>query len=253
MKQQTIEELIQSIGLTKDQVSVYLYLIRNGQMPANLLSRRLGITRTLVYKILDDLIQYSLVTKDESFKVTRYKANHPYSLREIAEKEKKIADELARKIEYVISPLVSEYNLQSQKPAVHFMEGLDGVNFILEDTLSAKETIYMYTDTDTLEQELLDVDEQYVKKRLKLGLAKKILMAKTPASEKYVSENQSELTQSKLISSSEIPHFYSFMYIYDSKISYVTYKENIYTSAIIYDASLYTMQRFVFESLWNNS
>jgi sugar-specific transcriptional regulator TrmB len=70
MKTTSIEEQLQTIGLSKGQTSVYLYLIHNGQMPANILSRRLGISRTLMYKILDDLIGMSLASKDDSFKVT---------------------------------------------------------------------------------------------------------------------------------------------------------------------------------------
>jgi sugar-specific transcriptional regulator TrmB len=247
------QEKLQQIGLTKDQSSVYLYLIHNGQMPANLLSKRLGISRTLMYKILEDLSNRSLVTKDESFKVTRFSAAHPYSLRAIAEEEKKQADERARQIETTIGPLVAEYNLQSQKPAIHFMEGLDGVSTILEDTLTSPEAIYMYVDTDTLEQELLDIDAQYVKKRLKKEIPKRMLMARTAAAEAYAKDNQSELTQTKLIASQDVPHFYSFMYIYDGKVSYVTYENKTFTSAIIYDRSLYTMLRFAFEALWKVS
>jgi sugar-specific transcriptional regulator TrmB len=250
MKTLTIEEQLQTIGLSKDQSTVYLYLIHNGQMPANLLSRRLGIGRTLMYKVLDDLIALSLATKDDSFKVTRYSASHPYSLRTIADENKKTADELGRKIESVLGPLVSEFNLQSQKPAIHFMEGLEGVSFVLEDSLTSSEVIYMYVDNETLEQELIDIDAQYVKERLKKKIEKNILMARTPDSVKYALNNQTELTKTRLISSEKIPNFYSFMYIYDKKVSYVTYRKKVFTSAIIYDESLYTMQRFVFEALW---
>jgi len=246
-------EKLERIGLTKDQSAVYLYLIRNGNMPANLLARRLGISRTLMYKILEDLISRTLVFKDESFKVTRFSAAHPYSLRSIAEEGQKSADELARSIEQIIGPLAAEFNLQSQKPSVHFMEGLDGLTTVLEDTLTSSEPIYMYVDTDTLEQELLDIDSVYVKKRLKKGIPKKILMARTAASEAYSKENQSELTQTRLISSDSIPHFYSFMKIYDKKVCFISYKEGNITSTIIYDESIYTMQRFIFEALWGQA
>ena len=244
---------MQTIGLSKGQTSVYLYIIHNGQMPANILSLRLGISRTLMYKILDDLIGMSLASKDDSFKVTRYNANHPYSLRSIADENKKAADELARKVESVIGPLVSEFNLQSQKPAIHFMEGLEGVSFVLEDSLTSSEAIYMYVDNDTLEQELVDIDARYVKERLKKKIEKNILMARTPEAVTYAAGTQTELTKSRLISSDKIPNFYSFMYIYDKKVSYVTYKDQVFTSAIIYDESLYTMQRFVFEALWQKA
>ena len=253
MESNTTIEALKNIGLSTDQSSVYSYLLENGSLSASILSRRLNITRTLVYKVLDDLEKRDLVAKDETFKVTRFTAAHPLALRKLGESEKIAADNLVNRIETILGPLVSAYNLQSNKPAVHHMEGLKGVREIFADSLTAKEPIYMYADTDTLEQEILDLDESYVKKRLKKGILKKILMARTPAAEEYVKKSQSELTQTKLISGTEQKHFYSFMYIYDKKVSFVTYKDGNLTSTIIYDESIYAMQRFAFEALWQCS
>ena len=253
MQTQHITEQLQEIGLSSDQARVYLYLIENGSIPANALSRRLGITRTLVYKILDDLDTKGLVEKDDSYKVTRFSANHPHALRSIAESERQAADEVARKVETVIGPLLSAYNLESNKPAVHFMEGLAGVQEILKDSLTASEPIYMYVDSDTIEQEVLDLDAAYVPKRLKKGIVKKMLMVRSPIAETYSKENQTDLTQVRLMSSETTKHFHAFCYIYDKKVIYGTYKEGTFTSTIIYDESIYTMQRLAFEALWQCS
>ena len=250
MQTSTPLESLHHIGLSKDQSAVYLYLLQNGMLSAAMLSKRLGITRTLVYKILDDLEKLQIVTKDDLFKVTRFKAEHPYTLRKIGERKKIEAEELSQRIETSIFPLISEFNLQSSKPAVHFMEGLAGVSQTLEDSLTAQETIYSYVDSETLDSEVLDIDEQYVKKRLKKGIAKKILMAKTDQSAEYARNNQSELTQIRLIESENIPHFFSVMYMYDKKVSYITYKDSTFSSVLMHDASIYTMQRFVFEAMW---
>lgn len=219
-------------------------------MAAATLSKRVGITRTLVYKVLTDLEAKGLVSKDESFKVTRFSAAHPYELRKLADQQKITAENFAHQIETALAPLVATYNLQSHKPGVHHMEGLSGIDEVLKDTLTSSEPIYMYVDTDTLEQELLDIDEKYVPKRLKKGIVKKMLMARTPAAEQYARESQTELTQVKLIASADTPQFYTLMYIYDKKVSYITYKNGQFTSTIIYDESIYTMHRFLFEAQW---
>ena len=115
----------------------------------------------------------NLVTKDESFKVTLFSAAHPYELRKIAEEKQAEAATLANQIETALVPLVSSYNLLSNKPAVHHMEGLKGVQEVFNDSLTSSEAIYMYVDTDTLEREFLDLDAAYVPKRLKKGIVKK--------------------------------------------------------------------------------
>lgn len=253
MQTQHITEQLQEIGLSADQARVYSYLIENGTIPANTLSRRLGITRTLVYKILDDLDTKGLIEKDDSYKVTRFNAKHPHALRDIAESERQAADETSRKIETMMGPLVSAYNLEPEKPAVHFMEGLSGIQEILKDSLTSSEPIYMYVDSDTIEQEVLDLDAAYVPKRLKKGIVKKMLMVRSPAAEEYVQKNQSDLTQVRLISGEQTKHFYAFCYIYDKKVSYGTYQNGTFTSTIIYDDSIYTMQRAAFEALWQCS
>jgi hypothetical protein len=132
------------------------------------------------------------------------------------------------------------------------MEGLAGVAEVLKDTLTSTEAIYMYVDTDTLEQELLDLDAEYVPKRLKKGIVKKMLMARTPAAEQYVKESESALTQTKLIASDAIAHFHALAYIYDKKVCFITYKDGQLTSTMVYDESIYTMLRFTFEALWQS-
>lgn len=250
MQQQTNLSSLTKIGLTADQAAVYHYLLENGALSASLLSKRLGITRTLVYKILDDLSTLNLVSKDDSFKVTRFSAAHPYELRKIAVQQKIAAEELANRIETSLAPLVASYNLQSNKPAVHHMEGLSGIAEILEDTLTSSEPIRMFVDTDTLEQEVEDIDAQFAKKRIKLGVKKHILTPYSQRSEAYAKSIDNDLTNVRLLKTPVFEPFYSVMYIYDNKMSYITYKDNVFTGTIVHDPSIYTMQRVAFESLW---
>jgi len=249
----TTTELLQEIGLSKDESAVYIYLIRNSVMPAALLSRRLNITRTLVYKILEDLIIKGLVVKDESFKVTRYSATHPYSLRQIAEREKQAADTLARKIEETIAPLVTEFNVETNKPAVHFMEGLAGLRNALEDTLTASEPVLMFSDTSRIVQEVSDIDAEFVKKRLRLKKVKYILTPESTDSYDHQNTGNNEFTTIRLIPKKHYQPFSAVTYIYDKKLVFLRFSENTFSTTIIYDEQIYFMQRSLFLSLWGTA
>jgi len=253
MQTATISDLLQQIGLSRDQSTVYTYLVRNSVMPATLLAKRLNITRTLVYKILDDLIAIGLVQKDDSFKVARYSATHPYSLRTIAERERQSADTLARKIEEVVVPLVAEFNVEANKPAVHFMEGLGGLRTALEDTLTASEPVMMFSDTSRIEQEVADIDAEFVKKRLKLQKAKYILTPLSPESVQHQQEGNNEFTTIRLVPHEFCQPFSAVTYIYDKKVVYLTFADNSFSTTIIYDENIYLMQRSLFLSLWQTA
>jgi len=219
-------------------------------MPATLLARRLQITRTLIYKILDDLMGMGLVEKDGSFKVARYSATHPYALRTIAERERQSADTLARKIEEVIIPLVAEFNVEAHKPAVHFMEGLSGLRTALEDTLTASETVLMFADTTRIEQDVLDIDTEFVKKRIKMKKNKYILTPESPEATVFQTQGSNTFTSIRLLPAAQCQNFSAVTYIYDKKVVYLTFADNIFSTTIIYDENIYLMQRSLFLSLW---
>ena len=200
MEKSAIEIELTVLGLRPDESRVYLFLINNGALTAQFVARRLAITRTLMYKILEDLITKQLIEKDVTLKINRFKALHPYALRNLALEQRRLADMLTDRVEAVINPLVSEYNLQKNKPGVHFMEGIPGLRTALEDTLTAKEPIRMFVDTTTLEQEVLDIDAEFAKKRLKKGLIKYILTPDSPESRSYKQDSTNELTVIHLVS-----------------------------------------------------
>jgi sugar-specific transcriptional regulator TrmB len=251
--EKNIEVELASIGLSKDQARVYLFLLRNGALTAHMLSKRLGIARTLVYKVLSDLIDLHLVEKDTSFKVTRFSASHPYTLRGIVENRRRMVDNLAHKVESLITPLISEYNLNNERPNVHFMEGLSGLRSVLADTLTATETVLMFVDTTSLEKEVLDIDAEFAKKRLRNKKRKHILTPDSPEARSYLKTGVNDYTAIKLINKEYCGVFSAVQYIYDNKLAFLTFANSTYTATLLSDTQIYTMQRSLFKSLWHQA
>lgn len=59
------EQPLQTAGLTRDQAALYEVLIKNGPLPASKAAQRAAISRTLSYKVLDELLEKKLVEKKE--------------------------------------------------------------------------------------------------------------------------------------------------------------------------------------------
>jgi len=137
---------------------------------------------------------------------------------------------------------------------VEFYEGIDGVAKVLEDTLTSPEEIYTYVDSGTLDQkkDFIAAEKQYVKKRLKSRIAKKILMVDSPEARNYAQEHSSEFTQIRILSEM-IPAFCSAMEIYDGRVSYITFDGDIMTGTLMHSRSIYMMHRSFFDFTWSKS
>lgn len=84
-----IEKTLEEVGFDKKEVQVYLALLKIGETTATKISRETKIERTLVYYIIEKLINRGLVGFNLKNNVKYYSATEPDKiLEEIREKEK---------------------------------------------------------------------------------------------------------------------------------------------------------------------
>jgi sugar-specific transcriptional regulator TrmB len=244
------QTLIQS-GLDKEQALVYEALLKHGQMSAGAVHKVVPLKRGLVYKVLDELAALGLAEKkQEAGKVTQFMLAHPLTLKELAEKREQEAKDAKMALEGVLPSLVSDFNLVSGKPGVQFFEGLDGVQTVLNDSLTAKGEIYSYADIETIAKNIEDINRRYVARRERLGINKKGIILDTPFTREYLKEYHRLVTDVKFIKLDGAAPFQSIMQMYDGKISYITLAEDAKIGVIIEDQYLYTMHKYLFEYLW---
>lgn len=249
------KQLIDS-GLTQNQAIIYELLIKSGGLRASVIVRRLGniLSRPLVYAILNELTTLGLVEKDEtSSKITKFIPAHPSKLQDIAAARRAAAEVTLEAASAVIPRIISDYNLVSNKPGVRFFEGQAGVEKVLFETLkNTSETIYAYTDTDAVTQYVKDINERYIKERLRLGVKKKILMVDSPTARRKVAES-GELTDIRLINSENTPTAHAVIEIHNNRVTYITFANDTMTATVIDDPAIYRLHRFLFESHWETA
>ena len=106
---------------------------------------------------------------------------------------------------------------------------------------------------ETVDGYVGEINEDYVRARLKRGVAKKLLLPDTPAARAEIVANTSELTELRLIPNQDAPPLHAAMEIYDGKISYLTFTKDILMGTIINDRAIYSLHRFLFEEQWKKA
>lgn len=254
------EQHLTQSGLTKEQAIVYEVLLKFGALPAGKISsktaelnEKIPIKRGLVYKILEQLVDFGLIEKqEEPGKVAIFQVGHPLKIKELIEKKERQAKDAGLALDGVLGSLVSDFNLVSGKPGIQYFEGEEGIKRVVFDSLSSKTEIYQYIDNEAANKYFPEINKEYVKVRKEKEIKKKMITIDSEYIRKNASKYDKDLTDVHLIDGKKYP-FATAMSIYDNKISYITLKEDKKIGFIIDDADIAKMHRTLFEYMWEST
>jgi len=111
--------------------------------------------------------------------------------------------------------------------------------------------VYTFVDSKALLQDsaLRQINEDYIEKRTRIGLRKKII---SPISaQDYFLKNDNSNIEVRFIKDGFYP-FKSGMQIYDNKVSFQTIDRQNKIAVIIEDENIYKMHKLTFEFMWEN-
>lgn len=246
------QSLIQA-GLSHTQAVVYEALIKSGSLPAGKLTKKTPFKRGLVYLALEDLIKMDLVEKkEEKSQAAVFQVKHPSNLQSLAEKREQQAKNAKLALDGVLPSIVSDFNLTSGRPGILFYEGEEGIKKTLDDSLFSKTEIYTYLDIEAVVKYVDKINKEYVKKRNKLGIKKKLIILDSEFSRKYMKNFYPDITDVRFIDHQLYP-FSAVTEIYDGTTAYVTLEEKNKIGVIIKNESIYKMQKSLFEFVWSHA
>ena len=251
---------ITDAGLSKEQAIVYEVLLRIGESPArniaSSVSKEASLSRPMVYKLLEELIELDLVEKnDEPGKVAKFAPKHPVAINKMIDEKKTNIEYIKRQFITTSGKLSSLFNMSVGRPGVEFYEGEDGVWEVIMDSLNATEEILTYAYLEAIEKYIPEMNIEYSALREHQGVKKRGLVIDSPEARKFLrSYKDSKTTKIKLISAKEkTPPFQTTMQIYDNKVSYVTLTDEYFVGIIITDQNIANTHKYLFESLWRLS
>jgi len=242
-----IIKTLQDIGLSKEEVNIYLAGLELGESSVQDIAKKAGIKRPTAYIIIDSLIKKSLFYQTFKGKKRLFGAQNPKDL-EVELKRK--AFELTK----IMPELNSIYNTLEFKPKVRFYEGVAGTMAVYNDMLDlTPENGEMLSFAgmknlfDTLPKEFAT---DYFTRRIKKNIKPKIIAIDTEESREWVKNAEEEMREIILIPENQ-SNFSGDIEIYGDRVALISYKENFMT-IVIESKEIANMQRLMFNLIWNN-
>lgn len=240
--------MLLALGLNENEATIYEYLLTNGKKKASDIAGAVEIGRGNTYNILTKLVALGLVTTIEAAQQL-FQAAEPAKLRSLLDAQRTRIDQLQSSFNATLPHLLSTYNLTTGKPAIEIFEGLEGLERALADSLEQQEEILTFADPFAFSSETRDLNTRYVKKRIRQGIQKRVLLPDNSVAQKYVQEAPTEHTTHKII-----PNFPPLpgvaVEIYGDTVTMLNLGNGKTIAVIMHDKAFAEFYRRLFFFLW---
>jgi len=187
-----ITEKLKEFGLSEKEAKIYLASLELGESTATDISIKSNLPRTLVYDILERLIEQGLVSYSIKSGKKNFVAVHPNEfLSIIREKETAISS--------IMPDLEELYKKEGTKrPKVEIYEGVEGMKSVMNDILnSGVKEFFGYGSSRSSYEIIPAFMDEWHKKRIKQKLIMKIIYNKSKRAKEKVKNIKSSLKLTK--------------------------------------------------------
>lgn len=236
-------KILQRLGLSKNEIEVYLFLINSGPNRITDISRHTKIHRPLVYQAITPLLEKQLINYQTKGKQKFYSAESPTNL-------KRIFAEFQKNLDDLVPELEDTYQKRTSKPTVRFLEGPTGISAAhmdLVNTLKNNDTYYRYSFAKHYDVIAKYIPDEYRQIRKKKNL-QRFVFDNEPVKQSV--EKRSDINRLiKTLSpeDDEFSHNINFV-IYDDKVSYLDF--NSENAFIIENKNIAQFHKSMFKLLW---
>lgn len=234
------EEILEDVGLTKNDIKVYMALLDLGGSTAGKITKKSQVNRTCCYDALERLMDKGLVTYVVKANRKFFEAVNPKRFMEILkEKEENIKN--------ILPELEEKFKFLKEKQEAALYKGKKGIKSIAEDILRSK---IKETCIFGAEGNFVDIFKHYAfqwhKKRKKLGIRVRIIYNEKIRQKR--SEKMFPLIKMKFISKEyDTP---ATTWLYGDKVAIIVWSEPIIATVIKSREVARSYQNF-FNLLWD--
>lgn len=228
---------MQQIGLTKNEIKIYLTLIELGPSLAGIISRKSGIHRRSVYDTIDRLIEKGLIGYIVKNNRKYFEAVNPsIILSLLKEKEESIKE--------ILPQLESKFNLTKEKQETLFFRGKSGLKTAFEDQIMTGKEILIFGASPLANEILKFYFKWFDKRRIEKKIKVKII---------FDSSIKNNLKKIPLSEIRFLPKEYSTpaaTNIYSDKISIILWSKENPLAIIIKQKEIADSYRKFFNLMW---
>lgn len=165
-----IRAVLEETGLSEGETTVYLSLLKKGELAASAIAKETKLHRTTVYDFLEKLQEKILVTHTIKNGVKHFEATPPQRFIDLLEDRQD-------KVRTILPTLESLRQKTDEHLSVEVLSGKQGFIAIWNDLLRAKEDYVVLGSADEKYANMLgETANRYLQKEAQLGMKCKILI-----------------------------------------------------------------------------
>ncbi|MCK4669574.1 MAG: hypothetical protein KAT43_00100 [Nanoarchaeota archaeon] len=153
------KEILIKAGLVRNEAKVYLALLKLGSASVTEISQRSGVERTLIYGVLNKLMEKGLVSSIIKTNKKYFEPAEPQKILDLIKERESI-------IEQALPELKSMYKSIEKKQEVHNYKGKEGTKTILEKLLKENKEWLIFGTTGKTAEILSFYLPQFHRKRI---------------------------------------------------------------------------------------
>lgn len=214
--------LLEELGLTKNEIKVYLALLELGSSPAGPLIKRVGMHRAAVYDIIDLLINKGLVSFVVKANRKYFEAQDPDRLLEYLESKKQDLISKEEKLKKFLPELQLKRKLSQEEQEGTIYKSKKGLKSIFEDILKEEKPWFVFGATGQFKELFHAYFIHFHERRAESKIPLKIIFNEEVRKQKR--EEELKLCQIKYLPNSYISP--STTYVYGDKVAIINWSSD---------------------------
>ena len=248
-----IEAQLKQFGCSPRAADIYIRLLMIGPATVQAIAHSLKQNRVTIHSAIEQLIEKGLVYETRKKKKRLIVAEKPAVLYSILQRKENELQALKTNLRYVTDLLSSIQTADRSVPTVQFYEGVDGFKRMLEQTLTAKGEVLVFTYVE-LFSKLIGVEylEHYYVRRAQKKIHTRLIFPTCPFAER-VNKTATKYHMRIRLLPPEL-HWRSGIFSWNDSIAIQSFTEGKLTCTVIENKDIaYFYRHIIFELLWNQA
>lgn len=250
--QDIIATFLQDYGFTANERRVYLDVYKYGQSYASTVATRTGIDRTTVYSVLKKLVKEGVLIQTSSGETRAYMAVSPRIFMDKLDRAVEDLNLRKRGTRVFIEQMEGITRRVFLKPRTRIYEGAEAVMTLYRHTVATPGMQKSFLTLQWIPAELKDfLRREFIKLKIANNVRSNVLVAQSPAAQKYKTLDAKSNRQTKIISKHPFDLHSEIILCGGSEIAIIDFHETIY-GIVIESHTLCKSMEMLFDYIWSN-
>lgn len=248
-----IKPILLNLGLTQNQIKIYLSLLKNNNLTISELASKIKLTRSSIYENLRSLEIQGYILKELRQKKEIYKAINIEKLTvKLAAKSRSTA-RMKTKLELMLPQINKWLNNKEEIPQVELFEGKRSQELIFDEIKEFSKDRILIASPDsyfTLYPHRVDTEEIKIRteKDKQRGIINRKIITDTKFTKKVLKTGVPGVREIKVLPKDV--KFKSAVTVYDNKVIIYSQKGKVFT-VVLKSKVIASMMKQIFKTLWN--